>query len=207
MHGRPLVLTGMDQLPVAILDVFYPGQSIGTTTADVLFGKVNPSGKLSISYPRSVGQLPVYYSQKPSGFFKHYIDGSNTPLYPFGYGLSYSEFEYTSLTLNTKTMRVDEPLHFSVTIRNRSGILGKEVVQVYVRDLVASVTRPVKQLVGFQKISLEPGEEKQVSFTLQADLLAFTGLDMKPVAEPGEFRLMIGKSSRDIVLEETFTLK
>ncbi len=207
MHGRPLVLTEMDQLPVAILDIFYPGQSIGTTTADVLFGKVNPSGRLSISYPRSVGQLPVYYSQKPSGFFKHYIDGLNAPLYPFGYGLSYSEFEYTSLTLNTKTMRIDEPLHFSVAIRNTSGVPGKEVIQVYARDLVASVTRPIKQLVGFQKISLEPGEEKQVSFTLHADQLAFTGLDMKPVAEPGEFRLMIGKSSRDIVLEETFTLK
>ena len=207
MHGKPLAIPELAEESQALVDIFYLGQTLGTSVADVLFGDVNPSGKLSVSYPRSVGQLPVYYSQKISGVFKHYLDNPNTPLYPFGYGLSYTEYEYSNLILADTVMSKEEDLHFECSVKNIGSVGGKEAVQVYIFDQYASVTRPVKQLIRFKKVELKVGEEKRVKFTITAEDLSFTGPYMQKIIESGKFDLMIGAASDDIRMQTEFMLK
>ena len=213
--GRPLTLTWEDEHVPAILNAWFAGTEAGHAIADVLFGEVNPSGKLTTTFPQNVGQLPLYYSLKPTGrplgkwfekFRSNYLDVSNDPLYPFGYGLSYSNFSYGGVKLNSASMTKTGSVIASVTVTNNSSVAGQEVVQLYLRDMVASISRPVKELKGFEKISLAPGETKTVSFKIDNEMLKFYTNDLKHISEPGEFKVMIGSNSRD-VKEATFTLK
>jgi beta-glucosidase len=205
--GRPYSIPEIAEQPCAILNTFYLGQTNGTAVAKVLFGDANPSGKLPVSVPRSVGQLPVYYSQKATSFYKDYWEETAQPLFPFGYGLSYTTFEISDLKLEQKELSLDEPVKFSVKVQNTGEMAGAEVVQVYFRDKVASVVRPAKLLVRFQKVFLEPGESKEIAFELSPEVdLSFTGIDMKRRVEPGEFELTVG-NSQDGKLTETFRLQ
>jgi beta-glucosidase len=195
MGGRPFSIPEIAEQSCAILNTFYLGQTNGTALAKVLFGEVNPSGKLPLSIPRSAGQLPVYYSQKATSFYKDYWEETSRPLFPFGHGLSYTKFEASNLKLESPTFSMDQPVKFTVDVKNTGDVAGAEVVQVYFRDQVASVVRPEKLLVRFQKVFLEPGETKEVSFELSPKVdLSFTGIDMKRVTEPGEFELTVGGS-------------
>jgi beta-glucosidase len=207
--GRPMTLVWEQQHVPAILDVWFPGSEAGTAIADVLFGDVNPSGKLSTTFPQNVGQIPLYYNHKNTGrplpdgqwfqkFRSNYLDVSNEPLYPFGFGLSYTTFNYSDITLSGKSFKPGEKITASVTVTNSGNITGKEVVQLYIRDMVGSITRPVKELKGFQKIELKAGESKTVTFTISADDLKFYNSNLKYVAEPGDFKLFIGTNSRDV---------
>jgi beta-glucosidase len=195
MGGRPYSIPEIAEQPCAILNTFYLGQTNGTAVAKVLFGDVNPSGKLPLSVPRSVGQLPVYYSQKATSFYKDYWEETSQPLYKFGHGLSYTTFEVSDLKFEQQKVSIDQSVKFTVQVRNTGKVAGAEVVQVYFRDKVASIVRPEKLLVRFQKVFLQPGESKQLAFELspQKDL-SFTGIDMKRSAEPGEFELTVGNS-------------
>jgi beta-glucosidase len=214
--GRPLALTWEAQNVPAILNVWFGGSEAGDAIADVLFGDVNPSGKLSMTFPQNVGQVPIYYSHKNTGrpltgpwfqkFLTNYLDVSNEPLYPFGFGLSYTQFEYSNVTLSSNEMPADGELKVSLTVTNKGKYDGKEVVQLYVRDVVGSVTRPVKELKGFEKINLKAGELKEVTFTLTTKDLSFYNEDLQFVAEPGEFKVFVGGNSRD-VKEAAFMLK
>lgn len=210
MNGRPLAISWLDQLPGAILETWYLGTQAGHAIADVLFGDYNPSGKLPITFPRNVGQIPIFYATKNTGrpfdekekYTSKYLDVPNTPLYPFGYGLSYSTFNYDNLSLNKETYRMDENIQVKVQVKNDSEYAGEEVVQLYVRDVVGSVTRPVKALKGFQKIHFKAGEEKEVSFQLNADDLAFYTASMEHKAEPGDFQVFVGTNSTDNLMAE-----
>ncbi|MEP6701213.1 MAG: glycoside hydrolase family 3 C-terminal domain-containing protein, partial [Bacteroidota bacterium] len=215
MSGRPLALVEENKLATSILQVWHAGTEAGNAIADVLFGNYNPSGKLSVSFPRNVGQVPIYYSQKNTGrpsaeespkFQSNYLDAPNTPLFPFGYGLSYTSFSYSEITLSNTLMKMNGSITASVTITNTGNYDGEEVVQLYIRDLVGSITRPVKQLKGFQKINLKARESKQVSFTISVNDLKFYNSDLKFVAEPGDFKLFIGTNSRDLK-EKDFKLQ
>ncbi|SER32904.1 beta-glucosidase BglX [Pedobacter rhizosphaerae] len=215
--GRPLALNWEEKNIPAILNVWFPGSEAGNSIADVLFGAVNPSGKLSTTFPQNVGQVPIYYAHKNTGrplaegkwfekFRSNYLDVSNDPLYPFGFGLSYTTFNYSDIKLSSNTLTKGKTITASVTLSNTGKYEGKEVVQLYIRDLVGSITRPVKELKGFQKVSLKPGESKEVTFTIAENDLKFYNSDLKFVAEPGDFKLFIGTNSRD-VKEASFTLK
>ena len=215
MSGRPLALVEENMLATSILQVWHGGTEAGNAIADVLFGNYNPSGKLSVTYPRNVGQIPIYYSQKNTGrpsigdapkFLSNYLDAPNTPLFPFGYGLSYTTFSYSDIKLNKTSMKINESITASVTITNTGKYDGEEVVQLYIRDLVGSITRPVKELKGFQKIKLKAGESKQVSFSININDLKFYNSELKFVSEPGDFILFIGTNSND-VKETSFKLK
>ena len=208
MSGRPNSITWANDHVDAILEAWYPGTMGGHAIADVLYGDYNPSGKLPVTFPRTVGQVPLYYDMKNTGrpidpakpdakYVSRYLNTPNTPLYPFGYGLSYTSFTYSPVTLSRKTIKAGEALTASVTVTNSGARDGEEVVQLYVRDLVGSVTRPVKELKGFRKIPLKKGESKAVSFTLTDADLAFTRADMSWGAEPGDFKLWIGPSSAE----------
>lgn len=214
--GRPLALTWEQQHVPAILNVWFGGSEAGHAIADVLFGDVNPSGKLTVTFPQNVGQVPIYYNHKNTGrplpegqwfqkFRSNYLDVSNEPLYPFGYGLSYTTFSYGDISLSQNQMKPSDKITASVRVTNTGTREGKEVVQLYIRDMVGSVTRPVKELKGFQKIALQPGESKTVSFTIGVNDLKFYNSDLKFVAEPGDFKLMIGANSKE-VKEAPFTL-
>lgn len=214
--GRPMTLIWEQQNVPAILNVWFPGSEAGTAIADVLFGDVNPSGKLSTTFPQNVGQTPLYYNHKNTGrplpdgqwfqkFRSNYLDVSNDPLYPFGFGLSYTTFSYNDITLSSKSFKPGEKITASITVTNSGNTTGKEVVQLYLRDMVGSITRPVKELKGFQKIELKAGESKTVSFTISTEDLKFYNSDLKFVAEPGDFKIFIGTNSRD-VKEAGFTL-
>ena len=206
MNGRPLAIPEVDQAAPAILEAWLPGTEGGNAIADIIFGDYNPSGKLTASFPYAVGQVPVNYEHKNTGrpkvesqrYTSKYIDGPNKPLYPFGYGLSYTTFEYSQPVLNTQQIHFDETLRVQVDVKNTGDRSGEEVVQLYVRDMVGSVTRPVKELKGFEKISLEPGETKSVTFELRAEDLAFYTRDMEYKAEPGEFKVFTGSSSENV---------
>lgn len=215
MNGRPLDLSREHQLADAILEAWYPGTMGGKAITQVLFGEYNPSGKLPMTFPVNVGQVPLYYYAKNTGrpiylpnpkYKSRYIDAPNDPLYPFGFGLSYTRFEYSSLKLDANELTADGQLKASVTVTNAGAYDGAEIVQWYVRDLVGSVTRPVKELKGFNRIELKAGESKVVEFTLTPAQLAFYRQDMSFGTEPGEFKLFAGGNSRD-VLEVPFVLK
>jgi beta-glucosidase len=189
-HGRPLSINYIQQNANAILDGWFTGQESGNAAANILFGKVNPSGKLTITVPRSVGQLPMYYDHKPSAHFFEYVTESNTPLFPFGYGMSYTHYEYGKPSLNGNML--------TVTVTNTGRVEGDEIVQLYVHPKVASVTQPVKALKGFSRISLKAGESKTVSFEISKDMLGYYNMEYKRVAEPGIYELMIGPNSVDV---------
>jgi len=173
--------------------------------SNVLFGKVNPSGKLPISIPRSSGQLPVYYSQRRGAFIKDYLEESSKPLFAFGYGLSYTTFEFSDYKAVKDTISAEEDFRFGLQVKNTGKYSGAEVVQVYYSDVVTSVSRPEKLLVRFKKVFLEPGESKFIDFVIHPkEDLSFSGLDYTKKAEPGEFKILIGNSSDNILIEKDF---
>ena len=194
--GRPASVGNLAAKARAILELWYLGQESGRAIADVLFGDANPGGKLPITIPRSVGHLPAFYNHKPSAR-RGYLFESSAPLFPFGYGLSYTTFAFSNVRLDRDTIRVGESARISVDVTNTGARAGDEVVQLYVRDLVSSATRPVKELKGFRRVSLAPGETASVTLEVTPDALAFHGIDMVDRVEPGDFRLMVGSSSRD----------
>jgi len=207
--GRPLTLKWENEHVPAILNVWFSGTEAGDAIADVLFGDVNPSGKLSTTFPQNVGQIPLYYNHKNTGrplpegkwfqkYRSNYLDVSNDPLYPFGYGLSYTNFSYSDISLSNNTIKGTQSIKATVTVTNTGSVSGKEVVQLYTRQLVGTTTHPVKELKGFQKIELKAGESKTVSFNIAASDLKFYNSDLKYVAEPGNFKLFIGGNSRDV---------
>jgi beta-glucosidase len=208
MNGRPMTLTWEDGHVPAILDTWFGGTEAGNSVADVLFGNYNPSGKLTVSFPRNVGQIPVYYNHLNTGrpyhpgdspkFKSDYLDVSNDPLYPFGYGLSYTTFDYSDITLSNKTLKPGAGITASVNVSNTGKLAGKETVQLYIRDMVGSIARPVKELKGFQQITLTPGETKKVSFSISVNDLKFYNNDLKYVYEPGDFKVFIGTNSKDV---------
>jgi beta-glucosidase len=216
MNGRPLAIEWADENVHAILEAWFAGTEGGHAIADVLFGDYNPSGKLPVTFPRNVGQVPIHYNMKNTGrpyspndaeqkYRSRYLDSPNSPLYPFGYGLSYTIFEYSDLALDRTRLGADDNITVSVTVANTGEVDGEEVVQLYVRDLVGSVTRPVKELKGFRKILLESGESQVVRFELRPSDLAFHRQDMSYGAEAGEFRVFVGGNSEEL-LEANFRL-
>ncbi len=207
--GRPLVLKWEDENVDAILNVWFAGSEAGDAIADVLLGKVNPSGKLTTTFPRSVGQLPMAYNVMNTGrpdsnderfnrYASNYLDERNTPLYPFGYGLSYTQFSYGEMSLSSDVMAVGGEIEARITVTNTGDYDGCEIVQLYIRDVVASSARPVKELKGFKRIFLKKGESEEVCFRLTAEDLKFYDAELEHVCEPGDFSVMIGPNSRDI---------
>ena len=206
--GRPLTLTWEQANIPAILNVWFAGSEAGYAIADVLFGNINPSGKLTTSFPQHVGQVPLYYAQKNTGrplnvpwfskFRSNYLDVSNDPLYPFGYGLSYTSFTYGDIQLSNKSLKADDTLYASVSVTNTGNYFGKEIVQLYIRDLVGSVSRPLKELKGFDKIGLNPGETRVVKFQITTEDLKFYDYDLKHTWESGDFEIMIGPNSVEL---------
>jgi beta-glucosidase len=194
--GRPNAINSLVQNVPVIFQCWYLGQENGHAIADVLFGDVNPSGKLPITIPRSAGHLPVFYNYKPSAR-RGYLFDDVSPLYTFGYGLSYTTFAITNVRLEKQKINSKSSTRVMADVSNTGKREGAEVVQMYIRDVVSSVTRPVKELKGFQKVSLRPGDTKTVALEITPDLLAFYDVDMKYVVEPGEFLIMVGNSSRD----------
>lgn len=205
--GRPLVLKWENEYVPAILNVWFGGTEAGFAIADVLFGDVNPSGKLSTTFPQNVGQIPLFYNHKNTGrplgtwfekFRSNYLDVSNEPVYPFGFGLSYTSFSYSDIVLSSKLLKGNQTLTATVTVTNTGTTDGMEVIQLYIRDMVGTVTRPVKELKGFQKVAIKAGESKKISFPVKTDDLKFYNYDLKYDWEPGEFEIMIGGNSRDV---------
>ncbi|MBN1414659.1 MAG: glycoside hydrolase family 3 C-terminal domain-containing protein [Bacteroidales bacterium] len=206
MNGRPLSINNLVKKAPAIIEGWYMGQETGTAAADVIFGDVNPSGKLTITFPKSSGQLPMYYNHKPGAQFHDYLSLDIQPLYYFGFGLSYTRFVYGKPKLEKSRIKRNGSTRVTVEVTNAGKVAGDEIVQLYIRDKVSSVTRPVKELKGFQRIHLKPGEKKKVSLKITRDSLAFHDINMKYVVEPGEFEIMVGGSSRDEDLQKV-TLK
>jgi beta-glucosidase len=214
MNGRPLVIDWIAENAAAVVEAWHLGSEAGHAIADVLFGDYNPSGKLPMSFPRHVGQLPLAYNHRNTGrpgpskdvFWSHYTDAPNTPLYPFGFGLSYTSFKYDKLRLDRTEVDRSGQVQVTASVTNTGKRAGVETVQLYVRDVVGSLTRPVKELKGFQRVELAPGEARDVSFTLTTADLAFHTANNRWEAEPGEFKVFVGGNSRD-VLESGFTLK
>ena len=215
--GRPLVLNWEQANVPAILNVWFGGSEAAYAIGDVLFGRVNPSGKLTMSFPQNVGQIPLYYAHKNTGrplhdgkwfekFRSNYLDVTNEPLYPFGFGLSYSTFAYSDISLSQTSMNMQGVLTASVNVTNTGAFPGGEVVQLYIRDLVGSTTRPVKELKGFERIYLQPGQTRTVTFKIAPEMLKFYNYDLQYVVEPGDFSIMIGPNSRDVQTAR-FTLK
>ena len=206
MNGRPLATPWLATHVPAILETWFLGTEMGPAVADILFGDYAPSGKLPVTVPRATGQVPIYYAHKHTGrppsdsnhYTSKYLDVPWTPLYPFGYGLSYTTFAYGPPRLSRSTMRATDSLVVQVDVRNTGSRAGDEVVQLYVRDEVASVTRPVEELRGFRRVALAPGETKTIAFTLRPDDLAFYDRDMHRVVEPGTFTVLVGGSSADV---------
>lgn len=206
MNGRPMTLSYEDAHVPAILETWFAGTEAGNAIADVLFGAYNPAGKLTMSFPRVMGQIPVYYNAKYTGrpaspenhYSSKYMDAPNTPLYPFGYGLSYTTFSYSAPKLDRPVMKAGDKLQVTVTLTNTGQFDGEEIAQLYIRDLVGSVTRPVKQLRGYQKVFLKKGESRLLTFTLTDEDLKFYTLDMTYKSEPGDFKVFTGPNSRDV---------
>lgn len=196
INGRPLAVSYLKEKAPAILEAWYAGQETGRAVFDVIFGKVNPGGKLPVTFPVNAGQLPAYYNRKPS-MARKYLFGEDEPLFPFGFGLSYTTFSYGGLKVSPRVISAQQQAEVSVEVTNKGTREGDEVVQLYIRDKVSSVTRPVKELKGFQRITLEPGETTTVGFVISPDMLQFYNLSMERVVEPGEFEIMVGTSSTD----------
>nr|WP_315207797.1 beta-glucosidase BglX [uncultured Flavobacterium sp.] len=204
-NGRPLAIPWADENIPAIVEGWHLGTQSGNAIAQVLYGDYNPSGKLPMTFPRNVGQVPIYYNYKNTGrpvmnepesvFWSHYIDEKNTPLYPFGHGLSYSKFEYSDLQLSSKTLARNGKIEVSVNLKNTGKFAGKEVVQLYIRDLIGSITRPVKELKGFEMIELQPNETKKVVFSMDEKTIEYFTANKKWEAEAGDFKVFIGGSS------------
>ena len=208
MNGRPLSIDVQQQQADAVLETWFSGTEGGNAIADVLFGDYNPSGKLPITFPRSVGQIPTYYSHlsigrpftpgKPGNYTSQYFDEANSPLYPFGYGLSYTDFSLSDVSLSAKTLKPGATLTASVTVKNTGKRAGETVVQLYIQDVTASMSRAVKELKNFEKVMLKPGEQKVVQFTLSENDLKFYNAQLQHVAEPGEFNVQIGLDSQNV---------
>ena len=213
-NGRPLILTKVSTVVHAILDAWIPGTMAGPALCDVLFGDYNPSGKLPVTFPYAVGQIPIYYNHKNSGrpgsqdqkYTSRYLDVPNDPLFPFGFGLSYTRFAYNNLILSESTISGDKPLEVRVDVKNSGTVAGTETVQLYIRDLVGSVTRPVKELKGFTKVMLKAGEVKTISFTVTKEDLSFYNREGVWGAEPGKFKVFLGTNSQNTI-EAGFELK
>lgn len=216
MNGRPLAIEEESKMATAILEAWYPGTMGGKAVADILAGLVNPSGKLPVTFPRNLGQVPIYYSEKNTGrpydpkgveqkYRSRYIDCPNDPLYPFGFGLSYSKFTYSDLVIDKSELKHGDTLKIRVKVNNSGDFDGQEVVQLYFQDMVGSVTRPVKELKGFNKILLKKGETKTVTFEIDESDLAFYRSDMSLGTEPGDYKVFVGGNSRD-VLETSFKI-
>jgi len=197
--GSAITMPWLDEVG-AVVDVWYPGEAGGTAVADVLFGDANPAGRLPITFPMAEGQLPLRYNHKPTGRGDDYVDLTGQPLFPFGFGLSYTTFEYSNLVIEPATMGTTGSARVRFTITNTGDRAGDEVAQLYVRDVLATVARPVMQLAGFERIRLGPGESKTLTLVLANEQLRMLDADMRWVVEPGVFRVMVGGSSRDIRL-------
>lgn len=204
LSGRPLAIEWTARHVPAILWAFEPGPEGGNAIADVLFGDYNPAGRLSITFPRTVGQVPIFYNHKPSTRVTDYISTSREPLFPFGYGLSYTKFKYSNLRITPEKVGLDGEVRISVDVQNVGDRKGDEVIQFYINDIVSSVTTPVKELKGFKRIKLQPGEKKTVELMLTSDQLSLIDRDMERVVEPGKFEVMVGSSSEDIRLRSSF---
>ena len=215
MNGRPLTINWLAENSPAILETWFAGTEAGNAIADVLFGDVNPGGKLPVTFPRSVGQIPIYYNELPTGrpvgptsdakYSSKYIDSPNTPLFPFGFGLSYTNFNITNLRLDKTSIKPTENIKVTVDVENAGQRDGTEVVQLYIHDVAASVSRPMKELKGFQRILLKKGEKRTVEFTLMPKDLSFIGSDLKPTLEDGDFDVYVGNNS-DANLKTSFTV-
>ena len=195
-NGKPLAINNVVEKVPTIFECWYLGQETGYAVADVLFGEVNPGGKLPITFPRSVGHIPAYYNYKPTAR-RGYLFDEVSPLFAFGYGLSYTHFDISAPQLAAESVAMGETGHVSVTLTNTGDRVGDEVVQLYIRDKVSSVTRPVKELKGFKRITLEPGATQKVSFDITPEMLSFYDINMDFLVEPGEFEIMVGSSSRN----------
>jgi beta-glucosidase len=203
MNGRPLTISWLADRAPAILEAWFPGTEAGHAVADVLFGKVNPGGKLPVTFPRTVGQVPIYYNHNHTGrppsdtekYTSKYLDTPWTPLYPFGHGLSYTEFRLSDLRLSAGRIAPDGSVTVSVAVENVGKRAGDEVIQVYVADLVRSVSPPVQELKGFRRVHLPPGDRRRVEFALTPRHLGFYNREMKWIVEPGEFRIRASNSS------------
>jgi beta-glucosidase len=210
LNGRPLVLTEIEPYVQAIVETWQLGLQHGNAVVDILLGEVNPSGKLTATFPRAVGQIPIYYNHKNTGrpgneFSKYtskYLDQDNKPLYPFGWGLSYTTFKYSDLKVLKPQVGLTDNLSVSVTVKNTGKLAGTEIVQLYVRDLIGSVTRPVAELKGFQRLYLNAGESKQVTFTVPVSQLGFHDQNLRYVVEPGTFKVMVGGNSAELISTE-----
>lgn len=215
MNGRPLSIQWSAEHIPAIIEAWFPGIQAGYAIADVIFGDYNPGGKLPVTFPRTVGQVPIYYNHKNTGrppsqvnrWTSKYLDIPYTPLFPFGHGLSFTKFEYSDLEITPDEIGEEDSLTVRFKVKNSGICGGDEVAQLYINDVVASVTRPVKELKGFKRITLEPGEEKTIEFTLTLKQLSFLNQNMKRVVEPGMFKIMVGSSSEDIRLTGNFVVK
>jgi beta-glucosidase len=216
MTGRPLALTEENELATSMIVTWHAGIEAGNAIADVLFGSYNPSGKLSATFPRNLGQVPIYYSHKNTGrpsapnspkFQSNYLDVPNTPLFPFGHGLSYTSFSYGDLSVSKTVPKGNETITASITVTNNGKLDGEEVVQLYIRDVVGSITRPLKELKGFQKISLKAGESKTVSFRISPEDLKFYNYNLKYDWEAGEFQIMIGGNSDDVKMAKVIWVR
>jgi beta-glucosidase len=207
MNGRPLTINWIAENIPAVVEAWFLGDQTGNAIAEVLFGDYNPSGKLPVTFPRSAGQIPIYYYQKSTGrpfeeydkYTSKYLDSPNTPLYPFGYGLSYTSFNYKNIRVDKTKIYESDSLTVSVDVTNTGKLEGDEVVQLYIQDVVASVTRPVKELKGFRKIKLKSGETRTVVFKVTTDMLSFLDNNLKRIVEPGVFNVMIGGNSVDLI--------
>ena len=215
MNGRPLTIEWEAENIPAIVEAWHLGSMAGHAIADVLTGKYNPSGKLTMSFPRSIGQIPVYYNHKVTGrpstapgmiFYTHYMDEESGPRYPFGYGLSYSNFEYSTITMSDTTLNSGGSITASIKVANTSGVDGEEIVQLYIRDLAGSITRPVLELKGFQKARIKAGESKQFDFEITEEQLSFYRKDFTYGTEPGDFEVFIGPNSNEL-MKASFSLK
>jgi beta-glucosidase len=198
VNGRPLAIPAVAERVPAILETWYAGQEGGTAIGEVLFGDVNPGGKLPVTFPRHTGQLPVYYNRRPTSFRSH-LDLTREPLWPFGFGLSYTTFAFANLKVSSPVIGPGGRTSVTVDVTNTGSRTGDEVVQLYIRDLVSSVTRPTKELRGFERVTLRAGETKTVTFSLGPDELSLVDRRMQRVVEPGRFEIMVGASSARLI--------
>jgi beta-glucosidase len=207
INGSPVTMMNWINQVGAVVEPWYGGEQGGIALAEVLFGEVNPGGRLPMTFPKSIGQVPLYYNFAPSGRGYDYNDLDGEPLFPFGYGLSYTKFDYSNLRIEPRVAGADGKVTVRVDVKNSGALKGDEVVQLYLHDEMASVARPLKELKGFARVTLAPSETKTVEFTLTKAQLAMWNRQMKFVVEPGDFKVMVGSSSRDIRLEGGFKVE